>query len=210
MRRKLRDIIWLIQSKFHRNVMVCYGTSLTEGSGWVDLLRKELPKWHIVNLAKGGMNSNWGVDNIKLVKRFKPKVILMEWAINDSYEKCPYYKPTNKQSSLANIVTMLNAFKDSKIFMLGMNPPFNKFLFSRNPYTDRIFYWWFSNRHREIAKRNNISYIDITSEWNKLTEFEFLYYCPDGLHPNINASKDITVPTIIAFLRKMNYIITSQ
>ena len=201
LRRKIRDLIWLIISKFHKNVMVCYGTSLTEGTGWVKLLAKELPEWHVVNLAKGGMNSNWGIDNIKTVLRFKPKIVLMEWAINDSYVDCPYYKPTSLLDSFRNVSKMIKLLGKKDIILLGMNPPLNMFLSGRNPARVRPKYREYAEMHKKIAKDKSLRYIDITSVWDSLSTDDFLYYCPDGIHPNIRAAKDLIVPKILEVLK---------
>ena len=205
MKRKIRILFSLIRSKFHKNVMVCFGTSLTAGSGWVKMLGMKLPDWYVVNLANGGMNSNWGVTQIKNVLRFKPKIILMEWAINDAYIGKPYFRPISIHSeSYDNLVEMIQAFKGIKIIMLGMNPPLDMFLCGRNPAKDRPDYRIYSMVHKTIAENRNIPYIDITREWDKLSEHQFLFYCPDGLHPNALASRDIIIPKILELLNASN------
>ena len=198
MKRKIRILFSLIRSKFHKNVMVCLGTSLTAGSGWVKMLGMKLLDWYVVNLAKGGMNSNWGVTQIRIVLRFKPKIILMEWAINDAYIGKPFFRPISTYAeSYNNIERMIEAFKGIKIIMLGMNPPLDMFLCGRNPAAERPCYRVYESQHYQLAKRWKIPYIDITKEWDKLNKDDFLHYCPDGLHPNALGSRDLIIPKIL-------------
>ena len=74
-----------------------------------------------------------------------------------------------------------------------MNPPLDKFLYGRNPAQDRPKYWKYRDEHKWIA---NGDYIDM-KKWKKLCEDDFLFYCPDGLHPHALAGRDITVPAIL-------------
>ena len=202
MRRKIRLFLYLIRSKFSKNVMVCFGTSLTAGSGWVKMLGMKLPDWYVVNLAKGGMNSNWGITQIETVLRFKPKIILMEWTINDAYIGKPYFRPiSNFNESCSNLEKMIEAFKGIRVIMLGMNPPLDMYLSGRNPAAERPHYRVYEHIHFFLAKKKNIRYIDITSEWDKLSTDDFLHYCPDGLHPNALASRDIIIPKILEGLK---------
>lgn len=180
--------------------MVCYGTSLTAGSGWVKMLNKELKDWYVINSGKGGMNSNWGVDNFyKKVLRYKPKIVLMEFAINDAYIKDDFYKLVDIVDSITNIeiLTLILRRRDIKVYLMAMNPPLDLFLSGRNPALDRPDYSDYYFAHQQIAKVLHIPFIDHTKEWRKLSTDDFLKYCPDGLHPNELGSKEITIPTIL-------------
>lgn len=196
----IRDHLKYLKSLFFENVLVCYGTSLTSTGGWVKLLQKKLPEWYVINSGKGGMNSNWGVDNFKKkVLRYNPKIVLMEFAINDAYEGKPYYSPTGFFESRHNVAKMMCELREKgiKVYYMSMNPPLDMYLYGRNPAQDRPKYWKFKAEHKWIA---NGSYIDIGKEWEKLSKDDFLFYCPDGLHPNVLASRDITVPKILETL----------
>src|SRR5574343_20540 len=153
MRQHIRYLISFIGSRIFRNVMVCFGTSLTSGSGWVELLKKELPKWYVIKFAKGGMNSNWGIDNIHKLLALKPKVVLMEFAVNDAYLGKPYYPTPDLSTSMSNMEAMIEMMKRRgiKVYVLGMNPPFDKHCFGRNPFEDRKDYKRFYLQHRRIA-----------------------------------------------------------
>lgn len=206
MRRLLRDILWVIRARLTRKKkIVCFGTSLTEGSGWVKMLQKELPEYHVINFGKGGMNSNWGVKNLKWVLWFKPEIVLMEFAINDASILTEYYKPVNQFQSSINLQRMIYDFKVNgiEVYLMVMNPPLDINIYERNPAEDRPEYNEYYELHKAIAIINNIPFIDLTAEWNKLSREDFLWFCPDGLHPNELGSRGITVPTILKQLNKI-------
>ena len=88
--------------------LVCFGTSLTSGSGWVKMLKKRLPDWRVINSGKGGMNSNWGMDNFgQKVLRYNPHVVLMEFSVNDAYIKTDFYGTVDFDRSIWNIKFMI-------------------------------------------------------------------------------------------------------
>lgn len=196
MKRKLRDFAWMIKSRFYKNVLICFGTSLTEGSGWVKMLQKEMPDWYVVNFGKGGECSDWGTKVYKKILYFKPKIVLMEWAINDAYIRYP--KPLTLAESKSNLIEMIYFFKSKgiEVYVQVMNPPLDIFLAGRNPLKDRPEFQKFYELHREISKNYAVPFIDHVKEWNKLSKRKFLEYCPDGLHPNELGSQKITIPLI--------------
>lgn len=200
MKRKIRDIIWLIKSLFYKKVLVCFGTSLTEGSGWVKMLQKQMPGWYVVNFGKGGECSTWGLKNYKQVARFRPKIVLMEWAINDAYIR--YDKIMTLKESKKNLIEMINYFKckNIEVILQVMNPPLYIDISGRNPLLDRPKFYQFYSLHKDIARDMRIKFIDHVKQWNKLNQKEFLKHCPDGLHPNELGSEKITVPLIMGEL----------
>lgn len=74
-------------------VIVVYGTSLTAGGAWVSQLLQALKRDFsnqvaLVNSARSGMNSEWGVANLEeKVIRKKPDTVFIEFAINDAVER---------------------------------------------------------------------------------------------------------------------------
>lgn len=199
----IKRIYRFIRSRLAKNVLVCYGTSLTAGSGWVKMLQMKLPDWYVINSGKGGMNSEWGLDNYKkLVLRYKPKIVLMEFAINDAYKHATYYRPVSLHSSIRNIHWMIKEFQEEgiKVYLMVLNPPLNMYLSGRNPKEDRPYYYDYYKQHKQLAEKLKIDFIDVCSEWLELTTDEFLHYCPDGLHPNALGSRAITVPKILEAL----------
>ncbi len=69
--------------------IVTLGTSLTSRGGWQEPLRSALSACRdsevtIVNLAKSGMASDWGLTQIDKTLAERPHVVLVEFAINDA------------------------------------------------------------------------------------------------------------------------------
>jgi len=181
--------------------MVCYGTSLTSGSGWVKMLKKRLPDWKIINSAKGGMNSNWGVDNFEQkVLKFNPHIVLMEFAVNDAYIKTDFYGTVDIEQSIQNIKSMIKKLKWCKVFYMTMNNPLDMYLQGRNPAEDRPGWERYYRLHRFEAYECGADVINITARWQTLDKDDFLKFCPDGLHPSELGSGMITIPAIMEAL----------
>ena len=201
MREKIRHLINRLRQIPNRKTMVCYGTSLTSGSGWVKMLQKELPDWCVINSGKGGMNSNWGIDNFeKKVLRYNPHVVLMEFAVNDAYIKEDFCGKLGIKKSLENIGYMVETLKWCKVYYMTMNNPYDMFLQGRNPKDDRPSWEQYYRMHRYEAHAFGAEIINHTPRWQALDQGEFLKMVPDGLHPNELGSKEITVPTILEAL----------
>jgi len=186
--------------------LVCYGTSLTSTGGWVKMLKKRLPDWRVINSGEGGINSNWGLDNFgKKVLKYNPHVVLMEFAINDSYIKYDEIdygcKPTSFDQSIQNIKFMIKKLKWCKVYYMTMNPPLDIFIAERNPAEDRPDYWLYSNTHQKVADTLGAEVIDMNEKWKALSTENFLEYCPDGLHPNEFGSEMITIPAIMEAIK---------
>ncbi len=178
--------------------MIIYGTSLSSGSGWSKMLQKRLPDWKVINNAKGGMNSSWGMDNFgQKVLKYNPHVVLMEFAVNDAYIKDDYYGTVGPDRSIQNIKFMIKKLKWCKVFYMTMNPPLDMFIQGRNPAEDRPRWAGKYATHRYVAEKAGAEVINITARWEALSTKKFLDYCPDGLHPNELGSKMITIPAIL-------------
>ena len=186
--------------QINKKIMVCYGTSLTSGSGWVKMLGKELPGWCVINSGKGGMNSTWGIDNFEdRVLTYNPHIVLMEFAVNDAYTKEDFYRRSSFTESLANIRNMISRLR-CEVYYMTMNPPLDMFIQGRNPAEDRPYWRDYYKIHRRVAHEMDAKIINITSRWQVLDTEDFLRYAPDGLHPNELASREITIPTILEAL----------
>ena len=200
MREKIHHIINRLK-QINKKTMVCYGTSLTSGSGWVKMLQKELPDWCVINSGEGGMNSNWGVDNFeKKVLRYSPHVVLMEFSINDCFIGEPLYEKPQLNKSLSNIKNMIKRLRWSKVYYMTMNNPLDIYLKGRNPAEQRPLWETYYRRHRLVAKELGAEIINHTPMWEVLDQGEFLRLCSDGLHPCEQGSKEITLPTILGAL----------
>ena len=184
--------------------IVTYGTSLTAGGGWVrqveqSLERKFPGQVKIINAAKGGMNSDWGVKNLdERVLANKPDVVFIEFAVNDAVER--FHIPV--LHARRNLVSMIERIR-------RLNPKTEIILQVTNPVIDR------PKGHdgyrpeleemfamvREVAKEQKTVLIDHEDAWKRELHAGLEHYhelVPDGLHPNDGAYARIITPVILS------------
>lgn len=95
--------------------VVCIGTSLTSGGGWVVPLQAELQKWtaipvQTVNRGIGGAASDVGVRNIANYIACDPSIVLMEFGMNDAHTA----KDIEPSQAVANARQIIDAIKLAK------------------------------------------------------------------------------------------------
>lgn len=186
--------------------IVTYGTSLTAGGEWVrqlaQIMEARFPgQVTIVNTAKGGMTSKWGVAHLdERVLAHKPDVVFLEFAVNDAVERFHLSAPKARQ----NLVTMIDRIRRA-------NPKAEIILQTTNPVIDR------PQGHdghrpdleamfaavREVAKEKKTVLIDHEAGWKReLAKGEDHYreLVPDGLHPNERGDSVVAVPAILTAL----------
>lgn len=98
-----------LQSRLKQTVVV-YGTSLTAGGALVNQLQQALDERFpglatVVNSGKGGMWSQWGVENLdeRVISR-KSDTVFIEFSINDAY--LPYKMSVDQAQ--ANLKIMID------------------------------------------------------------------------------------------------------
>ncbi len=183
--------------------IVTYGTSLTAAGAWVKQLGAELEKRfpgraRVINSAKSGMWSKWGVDNLDdHVIANKPDAVIIEFAINDAFLK---YKTTVEQARL-NLENMIERIKkaqaSSEIILMTMDPPIGEHLVQR-PKIEKYY-----QMYRDVAKQHQFLLIDHEPNWHlvlKQGELEFKKLVPDGIHPNPGGCEKIIIPEMISAL----------
>lgn len=195
----------ILLSRFYKNIIVCYGTSLTTDSGWVEELDKHLKDYKIIRFALGGINSNWGIDNLPKLLKFKPKIVLLEFAINDCRTENPFYRNVTEQESKGNMESIFAQLLAANIkpYLLLMSPPLDITCYGRNPYEVRKRFNEFNYYHSGIAKAFNIKVINVLNKWESLDRLSKIFYMPDGIHPTKRAGKEIIVPTILKELNPL-------
>jgi len=184
--------------------IVTYGTSLTAGGGWVTQVKQALERKFpgqvkIINTAKGGMNSDWGVKNLdERVLANKPDVVFIEFAVNDAVERFHI----SVSHARKNLVSMIERIRRS-------NPKTEIILQVTNPVVDR------PQGHdgyrpeleemfamvREVARIQNTVLIDHEDAWKRELQAGPDHYhelVPDGLHPNDGAYARIVTPVILS------------
>jgi len=188
-------------------LVVVYGTSLSSGNtgrSWMqevaDVLNRDYGNHLKYCLAgKGGMWSTWGVQHLEdSVVSKKPDAVLIEFGINDAFEK---YQTTPKLAKL-NLEYMIERIElqnpSCEIILQVMNMPIGKSSGFR-PNLDAYY-----DMYRKVAKRKKLLLVDHYPNWQKILkkgEAEFLKCVPDGIHPNTQSGREIIAPLIIRNLK---------
>lgn len=180
--------------------IVTYGTSLTAAGAWVNQfgaeLEKKFPgKAKVINSAKSGMWSKWGVDNFdKQVIAKKPDTIIIEFAINDAFLK---YSTTVDQArqNLENMIErMKKARPESEIILMTMDPPIGEHL-AKRPKIEEYY-----EMYRAVARQHHLLLIDHEPNWRRVLkqgDAEYKKLVPDGIHPNAEGCEKIILPEIM-------------
>lgn len=200
----------MAQSKLVKNLaagkhqtLVTYGTSLTAAPGgraWVDSVTQALNKKYnnqlsTINSAKSGMWSIWGVQNLEdSVINKKPDAVLMEFSINDAFLN---YK-TSVELARLNLNYMIDRIKlynpDCEVILQTMDIALDGHGEQR---PDLLKYY---QMYRDVAKARGLLLIDHYPHWKALLDKgrdAYLKAVPDGLHPGIEASKNIIAPYVV-------------
>lgn len=183
--------------------LVTYGTSLTAavgGKAWVDSVRKALNQKYpglitVINSAKSAMWSTWGVQHLEdSVIAKKPDAVLMEFSMNDAFLN---YK-TNIDLARLNlnytIDRILLANPDCQIILQTMDIALDVHATQR---PELLAYY---QLYRDVAKKRKLLLIDHYLHWKALLDQGkevYLKAVPDGLHPGVEASKNIIAPYIL-------------
>ncbi|RAP73748.1 SGNH/GDSL hydrolase family protein [Paenibacillus montanisoli] len=176
--------------------IVAYGTSLTEGGVWVDILRTQLQDRYpglanVINSAKSAMWSQWGIENLsERVLAHKPDMAFIEFAMNDAY--LPYETSLDQCRSrlefMIDKILEINASCD--IILMTMNPPVGEHL-EKRPHILEYY-----QVYRSVAEERNLTLIDHFAEWNAISKEDrerFDRLVPDGIHPSPEGDKEVTV-----------------
>lgn len=182
---------------------VAYGTSLTADSAWPSELqaqanRKFPDRVRVFNAAQGGMWSGWGVGHLQeRVLRLQPDAVFIEFAINDAHRNF-YTSVELARLNLENMIDRIKAmYPKSDVVLLTMNPPTGVGLQLRPRIAD------YYQMYREVAQKRQLVLVDTEPVWSKMLKDEpekWKKLVPDGLHPNAEGSKTVTVPLVMTSL----------
>ncbi|EPE95703.1 SGNH/GDSL hydrolase family protein [Rhizobium grahamii] len=173
------------------------GTSLTArltAKKWIDAfqsrtqLQTQRP-FRTYDFGSPGKASDYGVTIVSQVVAMKPKVAVIEYAMNDAV--------TTSGISVAafqsNLVLMLQAFwagsPATKLFLMTMNPaisPGTALVPSLASYYQGM---------RAVAAAQGVSLIDNTPSWGTPAPGDML---PDGIHPLDDPAVAVIVPNVTA------------
>lgn len=187
--------------------VVTYGTSLTEAGAWVPMLQAWFDEHHkgrvtVVNGAKSGQNSAWGLANVqKQVVDKHPDLVFVEFAINDSVLRFNI-TPAQARTNLDGILTAIRAGNPRvEIVLMTMNAAIDTD--GKSNGTNRPKLADYYANYTACAAAQKLPLVDNYPAWLALAEHDskkFVSYAPDGLHPNATGLKAITWPNIEALL----------
>lgn len=184
----------------HRQKIVVYGTSLTANSAWPAELQDTLRaaygrKLKVVNAARGGMDSRWGLANVETrVIREEPDSVFIEFAINDALGQ----SKLSVDESMWNLEQMVGMIRRGRpaceVILMVMSPPTGSALAQRSHIRD------YENGYRRVARRSSCRFIDFSAIWRPIISRQpdrWGSYAPDGLHPNEKACREVILPQLL-------------
>lgn len=186
--------------------LVTYGTSLTAAAGghaWVDSVTRALNKKYsnrltTINSAKSAMWSTWGIQHLEdSVINKHPDAVLIEFSMNDAFLN---YK-TSVELARLNLNYMIDRIKlynpECEVILQTMDIALDIHGQQR---PDLLKYY---QMYRDVAKARGLLLIDHYPHWKALLDQgrdAYLKAVPDGLHPGVEASKNIIAPYIVSRL----------
>lgn len=186
--------------------LVTYGTSLTAAPGgraWVDSVTHALNKRYnnqltTINAAKSAMWSTWGVEHLEdsVIKK-NPDAVLIEFSMNDAFIN---YK-TSIELARLNLNYMIDRIKlanpNCEVVLQTMDIALDGHGQQR---PDLLKYY---QMYRDVAKARGLLLIDHYPHWEALLDKgrdAYIKAVPDGLHPGVEASKEIIAPYVVSRL----------
>lgn len=187
--------------------IVVFGTSLSQGGGWVPQLQQALQARFpglvtLTNTAKGGESSEWGRANVdSAVIAQHPDAVFIEFAINDAVDRFHLSPDRVRQNLDFMLDRIAAALPDCEIILQVMNPVVGK---PEGDFSHRRDLPGYEQIYRDAAKRRGLLLIDHAPTWAALLETEgeegFRRYAPDGVHPNAEAYARFVTPVILKAL----------
>jgi acyl-CoA thioesterase-1 len=187
-------------------VVVAYGTSLTEGGAWVEQIEKAINARYpglltVINSGGSGQWSQWGLQNIdeKVIAK-EPDTVFLEFSINDSVERFHASVDVARKNLETMIDRILKANPACEIILMTMTPG-NKHPKGHRSYRKDIEDHY--AMYRDVAKKHDLLLIDHYINWQKLqaeNESLFLEYVPDTIHPKAHGCAEVVTPVILKAL----------
>jgi acyl-CoA thioesterase-1 len=176
--------------------IVTLGTSLSARGGWQEPLRHSLSACldsdvTVVDLAKSGMTSDWGLTQIDKVVAERPNIVLIEFAANDA-DVTEFMSVSHSAANIAEIVSRLRESETRpSVYVMAMNPV------SGLRGMMRPFLGQYEEMHAEVARKSGAGFIDHRPAWARLSSEEIAGAIADGLHPEPAAASRVIVPGLV-------------
>ncbi|MFV0315078.1 MAG: GDSL-type esterase/lipase family protein [Anaerotignum sp.] len=189
--------------------IVAFGDSLTYGYGVLDhiafpaSLKKDFPKWRIINKGINGDTTREALERLKRdVLIFNPQIVIIFFGSNDCSLVEDYYRPlTEYEKNLRSITELILSSTHEKNFNNGTTlpifitpPPVVDTDFFPFTTTDRVELY--ANSVKKIATEYNCPVVDLFSAlWAKKEEAFDDFFQYDGIHLS-NAGYALLYPLI--------------
>jgi acyl-CoA thioesterase-1 len=176
--------------------IVTLGTSLSARGGWQEPFSRSLAAClnndvTVVNLAKSGMTSEWGLAQIDKVIGERPDIVLVEFAVNDA----DVTEFMSLSRSAANMARIISALRESEtkpaVYVMAMNPV------SGLRGMIRPFLGQYEEMHASVARRLGAGFIDHRPAWARLSDEEIAEAIADGTHPEPVTAARVIVPGLV-------------
>jgi acyl-CoA thioesterase I len=176
-------------------VIAALGTSLTANAGWTQPLAQQLSAClgrpvRVVELAKAGETSRWGLTQIPALTTLAPDLILIEFSANDAR----VWGGVSMDDSHRNLEAMIEAGRqrnpDVEVILMAMNPMFGLRGWFR-PGLDGHY-----DDYRAFAETVGAGFVDHRPAWLGLDQPRLDRAIPDGVHPENAVAAEIIVPTL--------------
>lgn len=175
------------------------GTSLTAGSGAAESYHRSLEcalrpgKQSIIRSynmgVAGGQTDPHGFANYPIVGKLRPKVILIEFSMNDLFKGV-----TQARADMRTLLSGLQATSPTtKLFLMTMNTVVGSSSSATSRAAVNTYYQIYRD---EVVLQPAVGLIDTYPAWSGAT----LTDIPDGVHPTVAANTARLIPAIVAVL----------
>ncbi|MGE0231390.1 MAG: SGNH/GDSL hydrolase family protein [Flavobacteriaceae bacterium] len=175
--------------------VAAFGTSLTRRGGWQEALAARLQTClgrpvTVLNLARSGATSEWGLGAVDSVVRQRPDAVLIEFSVNDA----SLHRFVGLQESGANVRGIVERLKrelpEARIYLMTMSPVIGMRGLIR-PFLDDYY-----ALYRDLSQELGTGFIDNRPAWATLSPDELEAALPDGSHPDPAVARRLIVPVI--------------
>jgi len=179
-----------------RPVIAAFGNSLSAGFGappgksFPDFLQKDLDaaglRWRVVNAGVSGNTTTDGLDRVREVLAYKPRITIVEFGGNDGLRGLPI------DTTRANLDQLVRALRDagSAVVLAGMTLP---------PNYGQDYIQPFQKIYLDLAAKYKITRIpflleDVATHPNLMQR--------DGIHPTAEGN-EIVAKTVMRYLKAL-------
>jgi lysophospholipase L1-like esterase len=171
--------------------IVMYGDSETALNGWTDVLATTISsKYNVVNTAKPGQTSAWGLANLQShVIDYHPSIVVFEFSMNDAVW-------LTLEQAASNTITIINELRSKdpgvSIYLSTNNEPSTAAIAATPQLANVDAYY---QQYRGLAAAMNVGLIDNEPLWQAAGVVP-----ADGFHPTLEQDIQVQIPNVIRVL----------